>query len=146
MSTIAQLLKKVQAVNIELIASESIDNTKEVLKTKQRDQLFHGLDSTGKPINKKYQNNKYARVKNEMNPLPGLGVPDLKLTGSFYNEMFVDVRSSSFVLDSADQKSGNLQVKYGTNIFGLGPNAKKEYIKESLRPEFRKKIKVITGL
>ena len=67
----------------------------------------------------KYKNAKYAQMKFAMSSLAGYGNVDLKLTGDFQSEIFVDVRNDIFVISSADSKDNDLTQKYGDNIWGL---------------------------
>ena len=63
-----------------------------------------------------------------MNSLAGFGNVDLKLTGDFQFELFVDVRADTFVIDSADEKSQKLKSKYGEMIFGLADDYSDRFV------------------
>lgn len=82
-------------------------------------QLKLGIDSKGQKLKPKYSRVRYARAKNSVNPLPGLGTPDLKLTGSFYSNFYLTAKNKEFELFSSDDKADKLQAKYGKDIFGL---------------------------
>ena len=107
--------------------------------------MHKGLNADGDPIGQ-YQSEIYAEMKHSMNPLPGFGVPDLKLTGAFYRATSVSVGSQTLKIDSSDSKSTELQAKYGKEIFGLNGVYKREYLNESLGPVFRSSITSIIGL
>lgn len=139
MATIDQLITNVQQLNFITIIEESIDQTKEQYKELQRDQMLSGEGKNGKIG--KYQSKSYASKKEQINPKPGFGNVDLKLTGSFQNEIFVDVRTNSVVVDSADAKSGKLIEKYGDNIFGLNVVNQSNYSINEMGPVAVKKIK-----
>jgi hypothetical protein len=94
-----------------------------------------GLNALGEQIGK-YRNPAYARRKNAMNPLPGFGIPDLKLSGAFHRQVYAETRGDKVILDSTDPKTQKLVDKYGEEIFGLNKVSKIEFIKESLRPKF----------
>jgi hypothetical protein len=68
--------------NIESIAEESVSQASPSFVEAQKDQLLQGSNSAGESF-RRYRNPDYAKMKNLMNPLPGLGNPDLKLTGQF---------------------------------------------------------------
>lgn len=138
MRTINSLLTAVQSVDLQFLIESSLTETSEDYKGLQRQQMLKGLKSDGTLIGK-YRSQTYANKKASMNPLAGQGNVDLKLTGSFYNEIFTDVRSDSIVVDSADQKSAALQEKYGETIFGLDDDSKSEYV-EQLRPVFTQTV------
>ena len=64
----------------------------------------------------------------------------------FYNEIFVDARDETFVIDSADEKAGKLIMDYGEKIFGLGRSRRAEWVQETLKPTYVRNIKTATGL
>lgn len=80
-----------------------------------------------------------------MNPLPGLGYMDWKLTGELQNEIFIDVRPASFVIDSADSKTSGLISRFG-DPFGLTLESRITVIKEKLKPVFVGNIKSKLGI
>lgn len=68
-----------------------------------------------------YRNIGYRNYKRLLNPQAS-GTVDLILTGSFTRQLFVDdVRPSVFRFDSRDDKSGLLEQKYTTDIWGISP-------------------------
>lgn len=101
----------------------------------QKDQLYAGFNSIGQRLHS-YAWATYAEKKNQMNPVPGYGNPDLKLTGAFYSEIRADIDNDGFQVYSTDEKSQMLEDKYGTEIWTLGEDAKRGYINEQLRPVF----------
>ena len=82
--TIVSLAEKFNSLNTDKIINESLNETKDEFKSINKEQLRAGKTNTGKNIAPKYRSKKYALAKNQMNPLPGLGNPDLHLTGAFY--------------------------------------------------------------
>jgi len=67
----------------------------------------------------------YAEMKHEMNPLPGIGIVDLKLTGAFHDAFYFD--KEKLEVYSADSKTDDLMKRYGRYIFKLTPDSIKEY-------------------
>jgi len=76
----------------------------------------------------KYKSEKYAAKKLAQNPLAGSGNVDLKLTGEYHEELFVDVREQTLVIDSAASadKIENIIGKYGDPL-GLNETSLNEY-------------------
>ena len=106
---------------------KAIEQTKDTALALQKKQLFEkGENADGKKLRNKRKNGKYSQKKHSMNPLPGLGIADLKLTGSFHNQMGVHTNQTSLVIDSSDDKSQILKRKYGP-IFGHTKESKREY-------------------
>lgn len=145
MATINQLQVKIKAVKVAEISQQSIEETKEAIVERQKDQLLHGLNAEGQPIGE-YKNPLYAEVKNRMNPLPGEGVPDLKLTGAFYSGINVQVTPDTFKTESTDNKAPDLEKKYGEQILGLDKENKSAYMQDDLKPVFVRNIRNAIGL
>lgn len=123
---IDKLIENIEAIDFNEIIEVSVDQTAKQFIETQQDQLQHGINSRGEKIGK-YRNPAYARIKNAMNQLPGLGVPDLKLKGDYYREMFIDARANFVVIDSADSKAGELFKKY--DALGLAKEFVPQYLK-----------------
>lgn len=145
MLTISSLSEKFKALNTDKVIDESLNETKDEFKAINKSQLKSGFIKTGEKLKPSYRSKKYALAKNEMNPLPGLGNPDLFLTGAFYEGIDVEVGKDVFDIISKDEKGPELENKY-KDIFGLGGTFKSEYTKEKLAPALKKKISKFTGL
>jgi hypothetical protein len=140
MTTIAGMRRRWEGLNTRDVAEESIDATREQLADTQRDQMLHGLRADGKPIGK-YRNPAYAAMKNAMNPLPGYGNMDWRLTGQLHADIFIDVREGSFVITSGNEKTTELVEAFG-DPFGIGGEFRNSYVRQ-LRPVFMGKVKEI---
>lgn len=145
MLTIPALTKRFRKLNTDKIITDSLKETVSDFEDIQRKQLMAGKTRTGSHIKPSYRNKKYAEAKSSMNPLPGLGVPDLRLTGAFYEGIDVEAGKEVFDIISKDEKGPELENKY-RDIFGLGGAFKNEYTKEKLEPALKKKISKFTGL
>lgn len=116
-------------------------NTKEQLLEVQRLQMLEGLNADGDKIGK-YKNPKYALRKNEMNPVPGLGVPDLNLTGQWQGELDVKIDADTIEIIAPDNdKTANLVSKFTARIIGLNEYSSKVYAQQYLKPEFIRLMK-----
>lgn len=128
MRTIANMLEAVQNTNIVDVMISSLIDTKDNYLEIQKDQLFHGIDSTGQHLRPVYAWASYAKKKYTMNSLPGSGNPDLKLTGAFYAAAKADANKLGFTVYSTDEKAGMLEAKYGKTIWTLFDDWKDEYL------------------
>lgn len=108
-----------------------IASTKQELADLNRDQLRHGYDKNGERL-RPYSSLTYAIDKNQKNPLAGVGNPDLRDTGRFYNGWKIDVSQTDIIFDSTDSKTPDLESKYGQNIFGLTIESKSTYVNSIL--------------
>ena len=143
--TIKGLYNGVKAMDVDLVINTAIDKSLPALVQENKKQLYAGFDKSGEKIKRKYRNNKYARVKFGMNPAPGLGTPDLFVTGAFFAGIDVEREGNDILrFGSTDEKGESLERKY--DPFGLGGDYKKEFIGKSLRPNLNIEITKATGL
>jgi hypothetical protein len=125
--TTDDMLMAAQRLNLPELIEQTMEDTKTAYVGAQQQQMLHGLTSNGEQIGR-YRSAKYAAAKAQLNPLAGEGNVDLRLTGAFFEGMFLDVRGSdAFAVDSTDEKSPQLQEKYGAVIFGLGGDYLEQY-------------------
>jgi hypothetical protein len=143
MATIKTIRKKFEALNTDDVLAKAFESSVDGFTAEQKKQLYAGLNKEGGRL-RKYRNNKYARVKNEMNPAPGLGNPDLFVTGAFYEGVEVKLAGQAIDIQSIDEKGPDLKEKY--HPFGLGGDYRKEFIDNVYQPNFRKEVKKRTGL
>lgn len=143
---VLKLIENFKKLNIDKVSSDAMNAKKEFVAESQREQLKQGISSVGGTL-RKYRSAAYARKKNQMNPLPGFGNPDLKLTGAFYRGITASVEGGKIVVKSLDEKAQALEAKYNEDlIFGLYPEEKALFIAEHLKPEFNKRIRSEVGL
>lgn len=145
MLTIGKLLERVIRLDTDRISFEALDNTSDKIAEANARQLLTGTDATGGKVGY-YRNEVYAEMKNRMNPAPGFGVVDLRLTGAFQSRLVTNIVGDNVVTESTDEKAADLEKKYGSEIYGLSSTFKAEYIDQSLRPEFNRKITDAIGL
>lgn len=128
MRTVANMLEAVKNINIVDFMILSLVDTADNYLEIQKDQLFHGIDSTGSHLSPTYAWASYIKKKYTMNSLPGSGNPDLKLTGAFYQGFKADVNKLGITVYSTDEKAGMLEAKYGKTIYTLFEEWKDEYL------------------
>ena len=120
--TLFDMMRRVKAMDIEKIVFDAMDANLTNMADENKKQLYAGLDKTGEKITPGYQRNKYARVKNEMNPLPGLGTRDLFATGKFYVGITFE-RQGDVIQEKSSVSYAEFLEKY--KRFGLGGRFKK---------------------
>jgi hypothetical protein len=102
------------------VINESQQN-QETISELNREQLTKGLNKEGEKL-RKYYDKGYAEMKEGMNPIPGYGNPDLKLTGDFYDSFETIADREDITITATDEKTSMLIEKYnksGGDIFGL---------------------------
>ena len=143
--TLSQFYTKVKQLDSDKIVTDTMEEAAPLITDMQKEQMLSGKNREGKKSGR-YRNPSYARMKNAMNPIPGLGVPDLRLTGEFYLGVYTEIRGDKVILDSTDEKTPALALRFGESIFGLSPVTKVELIKEDLRPLFIRNMRRGLGL
>lgn len=147
MGTVRALLRGFKSIRLEQQIPKIIESDAELLANYNKDQLNRGLTSKGEEVAPGYASAIYEREKFSMNPLPGLGVPDLRLTGAFYSGFNVTAGYTGiFTFDSSDSKTPNLEAKYGKFIFGLTNENKKIYATTVFIGKIQEYITRKTGL
>lgn len=144
--TLAALRRRVESLNIEQVARESINETKEVIADLNAEQMFRGLRADGSEITPSY-----SELTVQIKKMKGQVFDHVTLrdTGAFQQAMFVRVSGLQVITGSSDLKSPKLERKYSKakgSIFGLSEKFRAEYLRESLRPTFQQRITNLTGL
>jgi hypothetical protein len=143
---LSKLKANVQSLNFKEELEIAVQETAKQAANLQRDQMLHGLRSTGEKIGK-YRSKAYASKKFQMNSLAGFGFKDERLTGDFYREFVVDARPEGVHFTSADPKTKDIVSREGEDIFGLTKSNAENYGSVILAPVMNKNIKKhINGL
>lgn len=126
------------------------------------DQLYSGVNGRDKPLRPtylhdpwfksdeagKWKNNGkgYAMWKKEEHPpapsfqgYPPRDVytPNLIITGEFYNSIRVNVSPEGLKIGSETTMGKDIEKKYGSIIFGLGPRSRRYFIEYILNPALK---------
>jgi hypothetical protein len=97
--------------------NEIILSDQDKLKERKVSEFTRGQRPNGERIGE-YRSPEYGIFKAQINPLAN-GYVDLLLTRSFTRKMFLTKRSSGYLFNSSDNKTGNLIGKYGIDIMGI---------------------------
>lgn len=144
MGTIKALYDRVNQVDLRNEVPRIITDTSFEIEALNKEQLYSGLSVDGLKI-EPYKDNRYAEMKHTLNPLPGYGVMDFFVTGTFYKGFFVTVKMDAFIVDSRDSKTSRLENK-GFEIFGLSKESKQKYAFGVFHEYLRRYIEGLTGL
>ena len=140
MGTISNMIERIQRLNIKEVAVISLQENTKNMADMNRQQLMEGVGSDGEPLNPSYAWESYARQKNQMNSLPGLGNPDLKLTGKTHDSITYTVEGE--MIKSKLNDVYGLEAKYTTALsspFRLSKDFKALLIRHWLRKSFKEK-------
>lgn len=139
MATLAEMSRRWKGLNLFKIYQEVITEETEEILDLNRDQLEKGKTSKGKKIKPKYKK-RYAEKKNKLNPMPGLGTPDLKLSGGFYKSRTLKNKSGIFIFGATVAYKKYIEPKYD-DIYGLDPKNQKIFIEETATEVYIEKIR-----
>lgn len=149
----------VEAVDLPAIIQLCIQSTAYEIVAFNSEQLQDGVNSLGttlRPYDPKlkyygreypeYRGDYYERFKNSLNPKPGLGNPDLFVTGGFYKGIGVVVTRDTYTVESNSDNAPQLELKYGSEIYGLTQQNQAIYCEETLQPAIVTALVAAIGL
>ena len=136
MGMMFDLLDRLDRVELKPIIVLCVEQSQYEILAFNRGQMFDGYTNKGTPITPQYKTEGYALSKEYENPKPGLGTPDLFVTGAFYNGMGVVVSAAeySFKIVNSDEKAPKLELKYD-DIYGLDEQNTQYFAGEILKPK-----------
>lgn len=135
--TLHEMQRRLNRFDIQKEVGETIEETAESVADFNRKQLFAGIRATGTDITPAYAPLTILIKDQKGQPTDRVTLKD---TGQFYENIFVDVNSETFDIDSSDPKSDALQKKYGNKIFGLTPESRGEYVAYHFFPALKDRI------
>ena len=127
MKTVGQMLKNIRSLNVDVEAKIATAKHGKDYVSLNVDQLAAGRTSEGDKIGR-YRSRDYARMKNSMNPTPGLGFVDLILTGKFVSSLQFDLNADTISIEADDPN--DLLGRYGTEVLGLDKENKQTFAEQ----------------
>lgn len=125
--------------NLDKFFLAGLRNTSKELEEIQKDQMQVGENADGKIIGK-LRSTSYARKKKQKGGIARFGLVDLKDTGDFYDAIYTKIEQKFIEISSNDDKTDELEAKYGKIIFGLNDYYKQKYF-DILIPEIQTLIR-----
>jgi hypothetical protein len=136
--TIHELSRRLKGFELIEVVQEAVIETSNDIITLNQGQISLGKRADGTEITPTYSD-LTIMLKDEKGQESRWVT--LRDTGSFWNDMFVDVGNNSYEVGSADAKAVKLEKKYGKKIFGLTKESKsEEYIPLYLLPAVQDRI------
>jgi hypothetical protein len=121
-----ELANRTKSIDVDQEIITAIKEHETDIVDANTEQLMHGFDSENQRL-EHYQSSDYAKYKSLLNSAPGLGNPDLHLTGAFHSGFYLpEITKEGFRIDSKDSKRNKLVQMYDINIFGLNAKNKSE--------------------
>ena len=145
MATLREMSKRLKNLDTTKIYIQVMNQESEQVLDMNRSQLLLGLTSRGKKIKPKYRNKRYAQKKRKLNSKPGIGTPDLKLSGDFHNSFTLKKKNNDYEFDATVSYKKYITPSRGDygydNVFGLNPKNQKKFNNEIFYPEYMERIK-----
>lgn len=123
-TTINNMLKRFQSLDLKAEIPSIIDNTSQELIALNQSQLFDkGVNADNEELQPyTFLTEFYKREKNQP-----FDRTTLKDTGDFYRGFNIKTSNQFIIFDSTDSKTADLENKYGNRIFGLTQENKTVY-------------------
>lgn len=147
MGTVADMRRRFEMASMQIddIVRQIFDSSTALFVELVQDNLREGRDGNNATL-KPYASDAYAQLKQNLGSQAPFGIPDLLLTGGFYNGMTVIWLSrDSFSIISNDVKWRKLMAMYGLDTLKLSPQAIQYFIVNRLNPRFIREISFLTG-
>lgn len=156
MAGLKELAKKITSINLDSLKAEVIDENLDAFVSKQKDQLWDGLASTGNDLSPSYSNDPYFKSpkaaeayaawkwKITPNPRRDRDAPNLYINGYFYEGIKANRSGDKLNVRSETSIGNEIENKYN-NLFGLTPENRDEWDKENIQ-EYLKKWLTLSGL
>jgi hypothetical protein len=141
MVTVLDALENLNKVDLKQLTGQALEQKKEEILDLNREQMQHGVLSTGSAIKPDYSP---FTINEKMKKGQPFGNVTLKDTGAFQNGMDLKTEGEKYRITSLDSKTPDLMQKYSENIFGLTESGQKEAW-VIVKPDVVDKIKAITG-
>jgi hypothetical protein len=146
-----------RAFDVKEEVRQIVDNSKDVLVEKQREQLLAGRGRDGEWIRPFYSENPYFATKQQafayaewkatIEPNHGrpFDVPNLYIFGRFHASLFAVVTKDDYTIASDDPNAADI-IGVHKNAIGLNDNSRAYYARVRLMPVFRVIFKQKTGM
>jgi len=131
------IAKRAKEMNVNLLVAEAVQNKEKPLVEINKSQMLDKKRADGKTIVPKYSLS-YAKFK-------GFNNPNLKLTGDFQKDMFLETNGNQFFINSKDGKALKLIIRYSEKIFGISPKNRPKAQRISLKELSRIYYKRLLG-
>lgn len=142
MATVAEMMRRINAVDIDTIVEDSIEATKGDLLEQNRQQMNAGQTKENKAITPLYAPSTVTRKKKLGQPYDRVTLKD---KGELYDKMAAQVDNEQVIIGSGAEHAKYLEEKYGIQIFGVGSDFKIKY-NDVLAPVIIGKVKDQTGM
>jgi len=155
--TIRGLYNRLQQVDVDKIAQETMEGSEEELRQYNLQQLLDGKTNDGSDIHPTYLEDPffptladaqaYSDWKDKISPPSNRkkGVPNLYINGWYHRTRKVEIQGDKIIYSSSYGDEHGFDEKY-KNLNGLNPDSRSKFIPFVLRPVFKHLIENATSL
>lgn len=124
MNTWLDLYNRLQQVDLDFEAAESLNDSAEAYKRMNAEQMYMGVRSDGQAITPGYAASTIEQKKKKGQPYDRVTLRD---TGLFHQKIMVYADNENIYIDSDVEYSKYLAERYTDKIFGLEKQNRKEF-------------------
>jgi len=155
MVTAKALLEKYKRIDVESVAEQSVDNTKEEMLALNLEQMMEGKTRTGEDITPSYLDDpffksresaqRYSDWKDKITPNPKRkkGTPNYYINGTYHDSIEIQINGDSIDFASSYQGAANIEKKTQGKLYGLNAEKRVPYIDNYLRKEMMNNLRRI---
>lgn len=131
MTTVQELIDRLEKVSIHQLTMESLDETKENILESQKEQLLEGKTSEGTDITPSYLDDpyfksrasaqRYSDWKDEITPNSkrSKGTPNLYINGHYHSRLEIEIGDDDITTSNSADFDPDVERKYGNKLLGL---------------------------
>lgn len=162
MGTVKNLYRRLKEIDLDKIAIDSVEETKDYYTMMNLEQMMNGKRRDGQDITPSYfddpyfktfsQASEYSDWKDRIEPFATRrrpGTPNLYINGYYHNSITARVGPDGLSLNSSWSESDDIERKYTRAIYGLGGQWRGWYFNDNyagLRKAWRKRVEAASGL
>jgi hypothetical protein len=135
--TIIDLLEKIEQMDIESAAEQSVNDTASAYAQKNIDQMYSGKLNNGKDIEPEYAESTKKRKRKRGEPADRVTLKD---KGKFYSGYKAKASDGYITSESDVEYEKYIDKKYTEKIHGLNDDSMSEYVESQLWDAFREKL------
>ncbi len=139
MVTIGDLIRRFEAIDVNVIATKTIESSLDYMADLNALQINSGLKSDGEFM-PDYSLRSVIQYNKPVGPIR------LRDKGDWQAGLYAKLDGNKIVFKSSDTKDAELVERYGTEIEGLSEKYRFEALGEKIRPEFKREIESATLL
>lgn len=157
MVTWVNVLKNIEALDVEETAVQSLDNKKHEALQLNLVQMFRGLKATTGYISPRYSEDPffktrqqallYAQWKMKISPHTDRpeDVPNLFINGRYHQSIEITASKEGYNFSSEDKNAKDIEETF-KEIYGLNAESREYFIEDNLYPDMLEKVREVVKL